>query len=146
MSSAAGASPIRRLAERVAKFHTVGLIGTGVQLAGLTLFKSLLGLHYMLATALAVELAVLHNFYWHERWTWGERTRLSPGTGPLLARLLRFNFTTGLMSIASNLVLMRFFVGGLHLHYLIANVLAIATTSLANFLVSELFVFRKRSA
>jgi putative flippase GtrA len=142
MSSAAGVSPIRRLAGRVAKYHAVGLIGTGVQLAALVVFKSLLGLNYMLATALAVELAVLHNFCWHERWTWGERTRRSPGMGPLLARLLRFNLTTGLVSIASNLVLMRFFVGALHLHYLVANVVTIATASLANFLVSELFVFR----
>jgi putative flippase GtrA len=110
----------------------------------LVLFKSLLGLNYMLATALAVELAVLHNFCWHERWTWGERTRQTPGIAPLLARLLRFNLTTGLLSIASNLVLMRFFVGVLHMYYLMANALAIATTSLANFLLSELFVFRRQ--
>ena len=142
MSAASSTGPIRRLVERVAKFHAVGLLGVGVQLAALVLFKSLAGLHYMAATALAVEVAVLHNFCWHERWTWAERTRRSPGLGLLFVRLLRFNLTTGLVSIASNLVLMRLLVGTFHLHYLTANVLTIATTSLANFLVSELFVFR----
>jgi len=142
MSASLRPGPLRRLAGRVAKFHAVGLIGVGVQLGALVLFKSLAGLHYMAATALAVEVAVLHNFCWHERWTWVERTRRAPGLGLLLARLLRFNLTTGLVSIASNLVLMRVLVGTFHLHYLPANVLTIATTSLANFLLSELFVFR----
>ncbi len=102
----------------------------------------MLGLHYMLATALAVEIAVLHNFCWHERWTWVERTRQSPGVGLVLRRLVGFNLTTGLVSIVSNLVLMRLLVGSFHLHYLVANVVAIATCSLANFLFSELFVFK----
>src|SRR5436190_21825889 len=31
------------------------------------------GLPYLLATALAVEGAILHNFVWHERWTWADR-------------------------------------------------------------------------
>ena len=135
---------IRRLAEQVLKFHAVGLVGTAVQLVAIGFFKSVAGLDYLTATALAVEVAVLHNYCWHERWTWVERTRRSPGLGALLARLIRFNFTTGLVSIASNLVLMRLFVGTLHLHYLVANVLTIATASLANFLMSELFVFRRR--
>ncbi len=144
MSAAGAASPIRRLAGRVVKFHAVGLIGTGVQLVALVAFKSLLGLGYLLATALAVEVAVLHNFCWHERWTWVERTRHAPGAALLAGRLLRFNLTNGLVSIVSNLLLMRLLVGVLHLHYLFANVLAIALTSLANFLLSELFVFRLR--
>jgi putative flippase GtrA len=137
-----GPGPVRRFFERVVKFHAVGAIGTVVQLVALVLFKSAAGLNYMAATALAVEVAVLHNFCWHERWTWVERTRQAPGWGFLLGRLLRFNLTTGLVSIASNLVLMRVFVGAFHMHYLPANVLTIATTALANFLLSELFVFK----
>ena len=142
MSAPGWTGPIRKLVERVVKFYTVGLIGVGVQLAALVLLKSVARLHYMAATALAVEVAVLQNFWWHERWTWAERTRQAPGARLLTARLVRFNLTTGAVSIAANLVLMRVFVGVFHLHYLIANVLTIATTSLANFLVSELFVFR----
>ena len=32
-----------------------------------------LGLHYLVAAMLAIELAALHNFVWHLRWTWGDR-------------------------------------------------------------------------
>lgn len=142
MRTAVGVAPLRKLAGRAVKFQAVGLIGVGVQLAALFFFKSVAGLDYMVATALAVELAVLHNFCWHERWTWVERTRLTPDAASVVRRLLRFNLTTGMVSILSNLFLMRLLAGSLHLHYLLANMLAIATTFLANFLFSELFAFR----
>ena len=120
------------------KFNAVGAIGILVQLAALAILKSLLHVQYLIATALAVELAVLHNFIWHERWTWKDRTG-GPGT---FGRLLRFNLSTGALSIVSNLVLMRVFVGAMHLPLLPANLLSIAMTALANFVVSEAWVFR----
>lgn len=131
-----------RLAVRILKFYSVGAAGILVQLSCLAFFKSFLGLHYLYATALAVEAAVLHNFFWHERWTWNDRTSAAPGLRNAALRLVRFNLTTGLISILANLVLMRFFVGTLRLPYLPANALSIFTASLANFLAGEWLVFR----
>lgn len=121
------------------KFNAVGGLGIVVQLAALALFRGALGISYLPATALAVETAVLHNFIWHERWTWRDR----PGAG--LGRLLRFNATTGALSIAANVLLMRVFVGSLGLHYLPANLLSIALCSVANFLLSDRWVFRRHA-
>jgi putative flippase GtrA len=56
---------------------------------------------------------------------------------------VRFNLSTGAVSIAANLLFMRLLVGRLHVQYLLANMLSIAATSLANFLLSDLFVFRR---
>ena len=78
----------------------VGAVGIGFQLCFLFLFKSVLHLNYLLATALAVELAVVHNFLWHEHYTWADRRG---GQSGLLRRLLRFNLSTGLISIVGNL-------------------------------------------
>jgi len=125
------------------KFNAVGGIGILVQLAALAILKSLLHLEYLLATALAVEIAVLHNFIWHERWTWVERTKTAGDIRGVLGRLARFNLSTGAVSIAANLLFMRLLVGQLHVQYLIANLVSIAVTSLANFLLSDLFVFRR---
>jgi putative flippase GtrA len=122
------------------KFNAVGAIGIGVQLAALAVLKGLLRLPYLTATALAVEAAVLHNFVWHERWTWKDRRQAG---GHMLSRLVRFHLGNGLVSIAVNLVSMRLLVGRFHMQYLIANVLAIAAGSLANFFVADLLVFRR---
>ncbi|MFY9559374.1 MAG: GtrA family protein [Terriglobales bacterium] len=121
------------------KFNLIGGIGIGVQLAALAIFRSLLRLDYLLATALAVETTVLHNFLWHERFTWADRptARFTHS----LARLARFNASNGLVSIVGNLLLMRLLVGTLRMQYFAANLIAIAVCSLVNFLLSDCFVF-----
>lgn len=134
----------RLLVARWLKFNAVGALGIGVQLAALAVFAGLLSLHYLVATALAVETAVLHNFVWHCRWTWKDRTRDGAGLDPLLGALVRFHVSNGLVSIVGNLLFMRLLVGQLHLHYLAGNMVSIALCSVANFLLSEVFVFRAR--
>ena len=124
---------------RWVKFNAVGAIGIVVQLVCLAILTSL-GANYLCATALAVETAVIHNFFWHGRFTWADRSRLSVCDTAL--RFAKFNVTTGVLSIVGNLAFMRLFAGVLHLPYLIANVLSIATCSIANFVLSETVVFR----
>ncbi len=141
------ATEIRKNLARIAtlgrwcKFNFVGAIGIFVQFGVLFLLKSVLHLHYLAATAVAVEAAVAHNFLWHERYTWVDRVRLSWKKS--LPRFLRFNLTTGLVSIAGNLGVMRAMVGRAHMNYLLANAIAIAVCSLVNFVVSERWVFRE---
>ena len=121
----------------------MGAIGFAVQLTALALYKEVFALHYLVATGLAVETAVLHNFVWHERWTWREHTSAENSPWAIGGRLFRFHLSNGFVSILSNLVLMRILVGFFGIQYLIANIIAIAITSLANFLLSEFFVFRR---
>jgi GtrA-like protein len=71
----------RPTAARWLKFNMVGGMGIAVHLLMLVVLKSGLHLHYLAATALAVETAVVHNFLWHERFTWADRP---PGLRPLL--------------------------------------------------------------
>ena len=121
------------------KFNTVGLLGMGFQLVALAVLKGGLGFNYLAATLIAVESAVLHNFIWHERWTWWERTRRN--ASGVLGRLFRFHMANGLISIAGNLALMWLLVSRLHVHYLVANVTAIAACAILNFLASDRLVF-----
>ena len=125
----------RSITMRWLKFNLVGGIGIAVQLLALVLLKAVLQVNYLVVTALAVETAVIHNFLWHERFTWADRT----GTG--FSRFLKFNLTTGLFSIAGNLLMMKPLVGLGHLNYLPANGIAITACSVVNFLVSDGFVF-----
>src|SRR5438093_12714297 len=127
----AGDGSWRRTGLRWLKFNFVGLIGIGVQLLALALLKSGLHLNYLLATPLAVEAAVVHNFLWHERFTWDDRVRTSWRRS--FPRLLRFNLTTGAISIIANLALMKALVGFGHVNYLLANGIAIVTCSVVNF-------------
>jgi putative flippase GtrA len=119
------------------KFNAVGGMGIGVQLIVLTVLKSGLHLDYLLATALAVEAAVIHNFVWHERFTWVERESKN-----VTVRFLKFNLTAGAFSIAGNILLMALFVDLVRMNYLLANLATIAVCSICNFAVSDRFVFQ----
>jgi putative flippase GtrA len=129
------------IAVRWLKFNFVGAIGIAVQMAALAFFSEAMKLSYLWATALAVETAVLHNFAWHERFTWKHLPR--GGLRARAARLLRFHAGNGLISILGNLALMRLLAGGLHVNKYLANALAIGVCALANFAVSEWFVFKR---
>jgi dolichol-phosphate mannosyltransferase len=120
-------------------FSLVGGTGFFVQLAVMTglMFA---GLHYLVATTLAVEAAVLNNFLWHQRWTW--RDRVPRGSWESGLRLVRFNLTVGSVSVAENLVLMKLLVDEVGLHYLVASLVAMLTCGIANFLFSHWLVFR----
>ena len=121
------------------KFNLVGAVGIGVQFAALFLLKSVLKFDYLLSTAIAVEAAVVHNFVWHEQFTW--RDRVQPSWRGSLPRFLRFNLTVGAVSLLGNLGLMRVMVGAGRMNYLLASAIAVALCALANFLVSDQWVF-----
>lgn len=131
---------IRMTGIRWLKFNAVGGIGIVVQLACLAVLTTVLRMNYLVATALAVEAAVVHNFFWHERFTWADRGRKAFAQS--LQRFAKFNVTTGAFSIAGNLVFMRLFVGVAHLPYMVGNLATIAACSVVNFVVSDLVVFR----
>jgi len=130
-------SEARQSLFRWLKFNAVGGIGIVVQLAALSVFRS--KLDYLLATGLAVEIAVIHNFLWHERYTWADRPARRPVQS--LVRLAKFNASNGAVSMVGNLGLMRVLVGEMKFNYVAANLIAILLCSLVNFLLSDRFVF-----
>lgn len=113
-----------------------------VQVTILASLTAIVHLQYLLATAIAVECTVLHNFAWHERFTWADRHSRSQRA--LASRLLHFNLTTGAVSIGGNLLIMRVLVGGAHAPVLLANAASVATCSVVNYLINDRWVFRAR--
>jgi putative flippase GtrA len=127
--------------QRWLSFNAVGVIGALIQLASLTTLLAL-GLHYLTATALAVQVAVVHNFAWHERRTWSDRT--GGGLAGTIRRLLRFNLTIGTLSIGQNLLLMRVLAGSLEFDFLAANLASVCACSFVNYFLCEKLVFAAR--
>ena len=132
-----------RSLSRWLKFNFVGGIGIAVQLGALVLFRSIPHLDIWLATAIAVEIAVIHNFVWHERFTWRDRPATHARQSWL--RFAKFNASNGAVSIVGNLAIMRLLVGQFHTNYFAANLTAITLCSLLNFLLGDRFVFERQT-
>lgn len=122
--------------QRFAKFSAVGAGGVLVQTVTLAVLLRLGGMHYLTATALAVEASVLNNFVWHRRWTWADRPR-----SRVVLTLLRFNATNGAVSLVGNLTVMFILVSAFKLNPYLANLITIMVCSLINFALADRVVF-----
>jgi len=121
---------------RFVRFSAVGAGGVAIQTLTLAVLLRVGGIHYIPATALAVEASVLNNFLWHRKWTWADRPKSCVGWA-----LLRFNATNGVVSLIGNLIIMIALVSWLNFHPMAANLLTIAICSLANFALADRVVF-----
>jgi putative flippase GtrA len=122
---------------RLARFVIVGAAGFTVQIVCLQALVAT-GLHYLVATALAVEAAILHNFIWHAAWTWRDRpTRAADVWG----RLLRFNSVSAAASILGSVAIVWALVHGLRVPVVVANAVAVVMVSALNYAGLTRWVF-----
>jgi putative flippase GtrA len=122
---------------RWGKFNLVGVVGMAVQLGALALINRLAPGHYMLATAAAIEITLLHNFVWHLHYTWRDRRCRSA----LRSQLIRFHLSNGLVSMVGNLALMPVLVEGMRIPVVAANAVVILCCSIVNFCLGHNWAF-----
>lgn len=119
---------------RLCRFSLIGLLGAMVQIAAFDAMVRLLRVPPAAAAIIAVELAILHNFWWHKRFTWRDRA----------GSLWRFHLANGLVSIAGNAALAWLLVDQLHLPAAPSAVASIAVCAPLNFLMADRWVYRAR--
>ena len=125
---------------RLVRFSIAGLAGFVVQIAAVAFLVSFTPMHYVVATILAVEVAILINFVWHDRWTWQDRP---PATeAERWRRLARFNAMTGLTSIAGSVMVTAGLVEMLSLSPIVANIISVMALGTVNFAGANTLVFR----
>jgi putative flippase GtrA len=129
---------------RILRFAFGGFGGFLAQIGALTLLTQVLQVHYLVATILSVEAAILLNFMCHERWTW--RDRPASNSSERWQRLACFNALTGLTSIVGTVVIASILVEGFSLPPVIANLISIAALSAINFVGANVLVFRSVAA
>lgn len=129
----------RALSSRWVAFNAVGLSGVLIQLSVLAALRHGAGVEVPVATLLAVEATLLHNFFWHQRWTWRDRPAASRREAA--GRLVRFHAANGVISLVGNIAI-TWWLASLGLEPVLANLLAIITCALVNFAAGDLLVFR----
>ena len=125
---------------RLLRFSVAGLIGFLVQVAAIALLVSFTSMHYAIATILAVEVAILINFAWHDRWTWRDRPAMNERER--WVRLARFNAMTGLTSIVGSVMVTVVLVEFLSLSPIVANIISVIALGGLNFAGAHTLVFR----
>ncbi len=138
------ASLFRRVfSKRFLKFGTVGASGTVVNLGVLYLAQEYIfatvqqpEIKLNLSLLLAIFLATLNNFFWNRLWTWADRK--VHHHRPLPAQFGQYLLACWL-SIALQVVFTNLLAP--HFYYQFANLIAIALTSVLNFVLNDIWTF-----
>lgn len=118
----------------IVRFGVVGSSGVVVNSGLLYVFHGGAGWPLIPASALAVEAAIISNFLLNDLWTFSRRDKTR-------YRFLRFNVVS-LGGLAVNTLVLAGLVAVTGIHYLIANLIAIAAAMAWNFAANARWTWR----
>jgi len=153
-----------KIFERFVRFGVVGVLGVVVNFVGYILFREKAELPDFFAKAFAIEISILSNFLFNYFWTWGDRGKTFR---VFWRRLIRYHGSTFIASFVVTIAvsyLMRFAVDLVEWEPLvkaislglapsigqdrwvayISYLIGIAAGMVANFILSDRWVFRKQ--
>lgn len=117
---------------RFLRFCGVGFSGVLVNEGALKFFTDVGGLHYIYSAILAVEIAIISNFFFNDLWTFSDKANQEPGIGNRIKRLCKFNLICASGACLNILILWALTdLGGLH--YLRSNLFGIFAATLWNY-------------
>ena len=120
---------------RFGRFAFVGLSGLIVDMGLLYLLHGTLGFGLTRSAIVAAELAIINNFVWNDRWTFGDLAQQQQKRHQVIKRFFKFNLIC-LMGLILKILLLNLLFNGLHLNPYLANFLAIAMVTLWNFWIN----------
>ncbi len=127
---------------RGTKFMIVAWIGMLVNTGCLYFFKGVLGVRLIPASVMAIEIAIIHNFFWLRFWAWGDRGA-SDGRPPFVKQLLIYNVATGAVDLAANVTILWVLSTLFGVQYLVANIMGMILGPFIKFWLNERIIFKE---
>jgi dolichol-phosphate mannosyltransferase len=127
--------------EELLKFGIVGGSGVLVNMGLLFILTRFLSVRLEIASAIAIEVSILSNFFLNNLWTFRKRNTHVP----FWSRLLRYHLVTGLAGIVNYLVLL-LLVKTFGLHDMLSNLIGIVIGTFINYTLNSLWTWRVRSS
>ncbi len=120
------------------KFGVVGVTGIVANSAALAAFTDLLGLYYLISTGLATVVSTSWNFALTEWWVFGSRQQ----TKGIVGRFGMF-FVMNSIALLMREPMMYALTDGLHIHYLISNLISLGVLTIARYLLADSWIWGK---
>ncbi len=122
---------------RFLRFGLVGLSGVFVDMVVLYLLSDPTTLAWNLTRSkiIASELAIINNFLWNDRWTFGDISRSQQGWRNRLKRFGKFNLIC-LMGLILNVLILNLLFNAFGINRYVANLIAIVIVTFWNFWIN----------
>lgn len=126
---------------KVVRFTKVGLVGSVVNLGVLYFLKTYSPVSLVVCSLIAIEISIISNFIFHNLYTF----KNTNAKKPIAVRMFRYNAASVLTALLTVLVF-HLLVSYLNIFYLSAQFIAICVSFVANYLISNRFVWGKHAA
>ena len=124
---------------RIFKFILVGASGVVINEGLLYVLTYYAGLFYLISSVIAVQVAILNNFFWNHIWTFKDRRIVNEAA---IVKLGKFELVS-IAGKAMNILVLYIGVTFFDMQYLMANLIGIAAGFVVNFLVNNVWTWRK---
>jgi putative flippase GtrA len=125
-----------RVVKQFLKFAIVGAIGTCVDVVTLVFLKEVIGLDVYVANFFSFSLAVINNYTWNSRWTFGDQEKEHK------RQIVQFVIIS-VVGLTLSEILLYFFHDIVHLHYLVGKCLGILIVLFWNFFANRFWTFKE---
>ncbi|TMG60656.1 MAG: GtrA family protein [Chloroflexi bacterium] len=122
------------------QFATVGALGLVVNQVVLWLLVDVLHMgHLLLSAAMATQASTTFNFIGTESWVFGSRR--AGGAMGIIKRFVVYD-TVNSTALLIRLPVLQVMTAGLHMNYLVANLLTLVALTLLRFLIADSLIWR----
>ncbi len=118
------------------RFAIVGFIGIIINLFTLYSLVEFLKTNYLIASAIAIELSIINNFFLNNYWTFESRKIKTS----VINLFLKFNLVS-LIALSANVLVMHILVN-MNYWYILAQFIGILVAFLINFIINNKWVFK----
>jgi putative flippase GtrA len=126
------------------RFATVGALGLVVNQVLLWLLVDVLHTgHLLLSAAIATQGSTAFNFAGNESWVFGSRRR--GGVAGVIRRFVAYD-AVNLSALAIRLPLLQILTAGLHMNYLVANLISLVALTVLRFVIADLLIWSRPPA
>jgi dolichol-phosphate mannosyltransferase len=126
---------------RLIKFGIVGASGVLVNVGCLYVLTEYTRVPYFVGSVIAIELSIISNFTINLLWTWRDRSE----EGTLWRKIVRYHIGAGVTAFLGNYLILVALTELFGVHYMISNLIGIAVGTFSNYLINDLWTFKKRN-
>ena len=131
----------RRKVVSGSRFATVGALGLVVNQVLLWLLYDVLhSEHLLLSAAIATQGSTAFNFVGNESWVFGSRR--GGGAMGVIKRFVAYD-AVNLSALAIRLPLLQVLTAGLHMNYLVANLISLVALTVLRFVIADLLIWSR---
>lgn len=128
------------LSPRIIKFGVVGASGVIVNVGSLYVLTEFARIPYFIASLIAIELSIISNFTINLLWTWRDRA----DEGTLWKKIVRYHIGAGATAVLGNYLILIALTEFFGMHYMLSNLIGIAVGTFSNYLINDLWTFKKK--